>query len=88
MLRVPGFDKVFDWRLEQEQKLRARIREQAPPGAVPGGQSDEELAVFVMYYERLTRHMLETMPEYADTVIDIDAEHRFVSMTSTGWSSA
>ena len=88
MLRVPGFEKVFDWRLEQEQKLRARLRDHAPPGAAPGGQSDDELAIFVMYYERLTRHMLETMPDYADTVIDIDAGHRFVTMTTNGWGQA
>ena len=85
MLRVPRFEKVFEWRLEQEHKLRARLREQAPLAAEPGGQTDEQLAVFIMHYERLTRHMLETMPESADTIIDIDDEHRMVAVKNPGW---
>ena len=72
-LRVPSFDKVFEWRTEQERKLGGR------------GQSDEELAVFIMHYERLTRQMLETVPDYADSVIDIDDEHRMVASSHAGW---
>lgn len=73
MLRVPSFDKVFEWRVQQERQLGGR------------GQSDAELAEFIMHYERLTRHMLATMPDYADTVIDIDAEHRMVASSHRGW---
>jgi D-glycerate 3-kinase len=84
MLRVPAFEKVIEWRKLQEHKLRERLREQAV-GSPNFGQTDEELAVFVMFYERLTRHMLESMPAYADTVIDIDAEHAFSAMSHRGW---
>jgi D-glycerate 3-kinase len=48
--------------------------------------SSEELRQFVMYFERLTRHMLEDMPAYADTVIDIDAAHRFVAAVNRTWA--
>ncbi|MDH5323518.1 MAG: hypothetical protein OEW81_14000 [Gammaproteobacteria bacterium] len=71
MLRVPGFEKVLQWRGLQEQKMRRRTGR---------GQTDAELQRFVQHYERLTRHMLQHVPQYADTVIDIDANHRMVGM--------
>ena len=36
---------------------------------------------FIRHYERLTRHMLETMPAYADVVIDIAGNHRLTEST-------
>ncbi len=82
MLRVPSFEKVLEWRLLQEQKLRERLRDRARTGARPPGMSNEEIAHFVGHYERLTRHMLESMPDHADAVIDIDENHR---MTGISW---
>ncbi len=82
MLRVPNFEKVVEWRRLQEEKLRQRLRDRPRTGAKPPGMSDEEIAHFVRHYERLTRHMLKTMPGYADAVIDVDENHR---MTGIGW---
>jgi D-glycerate 3-kinase len=86
MLRVPSFDKVLEWRTLQEQELRERVRAQAADEESATGMSSEELRQFVMYFERLTRHMLEDMPAYADTVIDIDAAHRFVAAVNRTWA--
>lgn len=69
MLRIPSFDKVIEWRELQEQKM---------PGQP--GMNAAELRDFVMHFERLTRHMLARMPDYADTVIDLDDLHRMVRM--------
>lgn len=80
MLRIPSFDKVFEWRGLQERKLRRRLEGQTTPDAGVRGQSEAELRRFIQHYERLTRHMLETMPAYADTVLDVDAEHRLIRM--------
>lgn len=82
MLRVPNFGKVVEWRSLQEQKLRERLRGRPRIAAEPSGMSDGEIARFVQHYERLTRHMLKTMPDYADAVIDIDENHR---MTRLSW---
>ena len=76
MLRVPSFDKVLEWRELQEQKLRT---------ATAAGMTSAQLRRFVMHFERLTRHMLEDMPGYADSVIDIDDSHRMVAATSRQW---
>ena len=82
MLRVPNFEKVLEWRRLQEEKLRQRLRGESRIRAKPPGMSDEEIAYFVQHYERLTRHMLKTMPDYADAVIDVDENHR---MTGISW---
>jgi len=74
MLRIPSFDKVFEWRELQEQKL---------PGE--SGMNAAELREFVMYFERLTRHMLARMPDYANTVIDLDNSHGMVCMHNRNW---
>ncbi|MCY3987548.1 MAG: hypothetical protein OXF94_02975 [Gammaproteobacteria bacterium] len=76
MLRVPSFDSVFEWRALQERKLRERLQEAPAESEGSPGLSPAGLRRFIRHYERLTRHMLETMPAYADVVIDIDANHR------------
>ena len=40
----------------------------------------KEIKYFVMYYERLTKHMLKNMVKKADTVIKIDNQHRLKSI--------
>lgn len=71
LLRAPSFEQVYEWRSLQEQKLR----EVAPPGA-PGLMDDAALRRFIQHFERLTRHALETLPQQADEVIELDAQHR------------
>lgn len=88
MLRVAGFESVFSWRRLQELKSLNRRRADNPAGATIAGQTDAELARFVMHYERLTRHMLESMPDYADTIIDIDDAHRMAGVSHPGWGIA
>jgi D-glycerate 3-kinase len=51
-LAAPSFDVVLDWRCEQEETLLG-----IPKGTLPLARR-HELANFVQYFERLTRHML------------------------------
>jgi D-glycerate 3-kinase len=84
-LQAPSFECVHDWRRKQEHKLRERLeREAAPPEARSRVMSDAELDRFIQHYERLTRHMLETLPTRADAVIRLNAEHRLVSHALRG----
>jgi len=73
MLRIPSFDKVLEWRALQEKKLIQK--------STAADYEELHLDRFIMYFERLTRHMLQTMPSYADTIIDIDEQHRMSNMT-------
>ncbi len=72
-LKVPSFKFVFRWRLLQEKKLRITSKGNKT-------MNDKEIKNFIMYYERLTKHMLKTLPETADTVIGIDKKHRLKSI--------
>ena len=72
-LKVPSFKYVFRWRLLQEKKLRIT-------GKGNKTMNDKQVENFVMYYERITRHMLKTLPKTANTVISIDDKHRLKSI--------
>ncbi len=72
-LKVPSFKYVFKWRLLQEKKLRIS-------GKGNKIMTDKQIENFIMYYERITKHMLKTLPRKADTVISIDEKHRLKSI--------
>ena len=76
MLRVNGMERVFEWRRLQEHKLRKRVEQEGTSGAPSRVMSDAELGRFIAHYERITRHLLEEMPERADIVFDIDECHQ------------
>ena len=72
-LKVPSFKYVFKWRLLQEKKLRITSKGNKT-------MTDKQIENFIMYYERLTKHMLKTLTKKADTVINIDKKHRLKSI--------
>lgn len=74
LLTAPDFETVLSWRREQEAKLRRRLAE---TGQGAGhAMSDDEVAVFVQHYERLTRHIAREMPARADLVVALDGDRR------------
>jgi D-glycerate 3-kinase len=76
LLAAPGFDTVFKWRCEQEQKLIDRTRAACLP--MDALMDDAAIRRFIDHYERLTRHILTEMPARADAVMALDAS-RFVT---------
>ncbi|MBC2776051.1 kinase [Parasphingopyxis marina] len=68
MLRPPGFENVLANRRLQEEKLRAR------PDAGGAVMDDAAIGRFVQHYERITRHMLATLPDKADILVDFAAD--------------
>ncbi|RPG94593.1 MAG: uridine kinase [Candidatus Pelagibacter sp. TMED286] len=72
-LKVPSFKHVFRWRLLQEKKLRITGRGKKT-------MTDRQIINFIMYYERITKHMLKTLTKTADAVISIDTKHRLKSI--------
>lgn len=73
-LQAPSFEKVFEWRAQQE----ARLRQRQPDG--PQLMSEGELRRFLDHYERLTRHMLQFLPMLADATIVLGDDHRMRSL--------
>lgn len=70
-LRVPGMDRVLEWRTLQEQKLAATT------GAGQHLMDATALRRFVMHYERLTRHNLAELPARADVTLHLNEQHGF-----------
>lgn len=79
---VPGFDQVRDWRWRQEQKLARDF-----PDA-PGLMTREQIETFVLHYERLTCHMLETLPRTASVVCELDTDHRLTRIRARDQGSS
>jgi D-glycerate 3-kinase len=77
LLAAPGFEIVRDWRIEQENTLRQRLKTEGRTGARV--MSDAEVGRFIQYYERLTRHILQTMPLYADLTLQLDSSRNMKS---------
>lgn len=71
LLAAPSFDVVLQWRIQQEQELRAQSR-----GDQSGVMSDAQVARFIQHYERLTKHVLIEMPPRADLVIRLGEDRR------------
>ena len=72
-LKVPSFKYVFKWRLLQEKKLRISSKGNKT-------MTDKQIKNFVMYYERITKYMLKTLPKKSDITISIDKSHRLKSI--------
>ena len=72
-LKVPSFKYVFKWRLLQEKKLRIISKGKKT-------MSDDQIKKFIMFYERITKHMLKSLTHKSDAVIKIDTKHRLKSI--------
>lgn len=72
LLRAPSFEVVATWRTEQEVKLRRRRQ---ATGQGPDRTMDaDQIVAFIQLYERLTRHILATLHERADLVIELETD--------------
>ncbi len=74
-LQVPSFEKVYEWRGLQEQKLARSATEHNH--AV---MDEQQLARFIQHYERITRACLQQLPQSADLVLQLDEHHAIQSM--------
>lgn len=81
MLKAPSMECVLEWRRLQEQKLANKIRSAPNSGEPHGGaqdlriMTDDEVARFVMHYERVTRACLAEMPGRANVLINVAEDH-------------
>ncbi len=70
-LKVPNFKYVLKWRLLQEKKLRFKAKNKT--------MNDKEIKRFIMFYERITKHMLKNYKSN-DIVVQIDNKHKIQSI--------
>ena len=68
-LKVPNFECVYKWRLLQENKLKLTSKGKKI-------MSPKQVREFIMYYERITKQMLEDLSKNAYAVLYLDKKHR------------
>jgi D-glycerate 3-kinase len=72
-LKVPSFKYVYKWRLLQEKKLKRSSKGKKI-------MSNEQIKKFIMFYERITCHMLRSQGSISKVLINIDTNHRLKSI--------
>ena len=72
-LQVPSFKHVFEWRFLQEKKLRLSSKGKKI-------MTKSQVKEFIMFYERLTKHMLKSFNKKAQCIIRIDEKHKLNSI--------
>lgn len=76
MLQAPDFERVYEWRSLQENKLKA----DTPNDKQAGIMSDMDIRRFIQHYERISRHTLRFLPGMADVVLPIAADHSIIEI--------
>ena len=72
-LKIPSFEYVYKWRLLQEKKLKVTSKGKKT-------MSNKQVKNFIMFYERITKHMLKNFSKKAKFIINIDSSHRLKSI--------
>ena len=72
-LKIPSFEYVYKWRLLQEKKLRVTSKGKKT-------MSNNQVKNFIMFYERITKHMLKNFSKKADFIINLDSSHKLKSL--------
>lgn len=83
MLKVPSMQAVYEWRALQEEKLAERVRyiyDTQQPTAHLRIMNPDEIKRFIAHYERLTRAMLDELPERADICLYLNENHKIRSI--------
>lgn len=78
MLKAPSFDCVYQWRLEQEQKLRNTLSASPSDSKISKVMDDEGVHRFIQYYQRITEHLLETLPDKVDVLFELDEKRNII----------
>jgi D-glycerate 3-kinase len=72
LLAAPSFEVVRHWRGEQERRLREKLQREG--GDDSRLMDDAAIVRFIGHFERVTRHILEEMPQRADHLICLDEQ--------------
>ncbi len=72
-LKVPHFNYIFKWRWLQEQKMKLTSKSKK-------SMSKTKVKEFIMFYERITKHMIKNHSKISDLTIFLDKNHRSKKM--------
>ena len=72
-LKVPNFNYIIKWRWLQEQKMKLTSKSKKTMSKI-------QVKEFIMFYERLTKHMMKNYSKISDLTIFLDKQHRSKKM--------
>ncbi|MBU3071092.1 kinase [Aestuariicella sp. G3-2] len=75
MLQAPSFECVYNWRVEQEEKLKQK-------STGKGLMSREEIQRFVQHYQRITENTLQTLPAHVNFLLELDRQRKIINFSS------
>ena len=67
---MPSFKYVYKWRSLQEKKLKKLSKGKKI-------MNTSQIKKFIMFYERITRNMLKTLPFSSNILLTLDKKHCF-----------
>ena len=82
MLKAPSFDCVYQWRLEQENKLRTSLLNLPSETESNKVMNEGEVKRFIQHYQRITEHLLKTLPENSDILFELDENRNIFNAKS------
>ena len=68
-LKAPSFNYILKWRWAQEQKMKLTSKNKKT-------MSKSQVREFIMFYERITRHMMKNFSNISDLTVFLDKSHR------------
>jgi len=74
MLKAPSFDCVYQWRLEQEQKLASKVNNEQSTV-----MNEQDISFFIQHFQRLTEHALKVLPTQVDFLFELDLNRQITS---------
>lgn len=72
-LQAPSFDCVYQWRLEQEQKLTEQLALKGKIENQSGVMDANQILNFIQHFQRLTVHAIETLPTHVDVTLFLNS---------------
>ncbi|MEN8206622.1 MAG: hypothetical protein ABFS24_11485 [Pseudomonadota bacterium] len=80
MLQAPSFECVYQWRLEQEEKLADKLLQGEQENRSQNRlMTATQIYRFIQHYQRLTEHSLKQLPGRVHYLIRLDADRRVVA---------
>lgn len=86
VIQAPSFDCVYEWRLQQEQRMIEEIRKRGEDYSQ--AMTPTQVERFISHYQRLTEHGFKMLPSIADATLYLKDDHSFAKTEATPRSQA
>lgn len=75
VIQAPSFDSVYEWRLQQEQRMIEQMQQRGEDYSQ--AMTPTQVEHFISHYQRLTEHGFKVLPSLADATLYLNDDHSF-----------